>query len=415
MPSDARHTVNGDAVKQFPPVAPPSARHIAQLFLVPGIIVAVFVLGYLGWKRFTHSWYAPENFLKRLDNTNPDVRWRAAEDLAQVLLRDDELAADPEFGLGLAQRLRQAIDANVPSEKAFAEQSATASTEEKARAAKALEGERNYIEYLIACLGSFSVPVGAPVLNKVATDASGPETDALAHRRLRAVWALANLGDNLKRFDRLAPEQKAKALDSLRQETEQNLRGDWARACLGWLEDRADGHPSALGVDATMAECAKDKDPFVRQMVAMGLNYWQGDAEENARMEQTLQSLMRDDGHGAKEEPELRALEIRAQAAVALARRGSAKIKIETIRGMLDEKEQLERFAKALGADKKAQKAGLVYTTVSGMTKAVAELHRKDPTRDLSALYPALHQLEQSGNAALKADAKQTLIMLGQR
>ena len=104
MSSEAPQPVNGDAVKQFPPVAPPSARHIAQLFLVPGIIVAVFVLGYLGWKRFTHSWYEPENFLKRLDNTNPDVRWRAAEDLAQVLLRDDELASDPEFGLDLSQR-----------------------------------------------------------------------------------------------------------------------------------------------------------------------------------------------------------------------------------------------------------------------------------------------------------------------
>lgn len=411
---------HGEAVKQYPPVAPPSARHIAQLFLVPGLIVTVFLLGYLGWKRFSHSWYSPENFLKKLDNSNPDVRWRAAEDLAQVLLRDDELAADGTFGLHLAERLRGAIDANRPAEKEYAEKLANSLKTKGPRKeppplpSKELESERNYIEYLIACLGSFAVPVGAPALCEVATRTDGVEGEAIAHRRVRAIWALANLGDNLQRFDRLTPEQKEKALAGLQQMASSSERGDWARAASRYVESRLAGTPDAMGVDEALAKCANDSDPFLRLMVALALSYWQGDAEENAHMEQTLATLLRDDGHGSKDNSELVGLEIRSQAAVALARRGSSKIKLERIREMLDEKGQTELFGKRLKNDEKGQKESLAFGTVSGMIKAVAELHRKDPKRDLSPLYPALRQLAESGNASLKTEAKQTLIELGQ-
>jgi hypothetical protein len=410
---------NGGAVKQYPPVAPPSARHIAQLFLVPGLIVTVFLLGYLGWKRFSHSWYSPENFLKKLDNSNPDVRWRAAEDLAQVLLRDDELAADGTFALQLSERLRRAIDANRPAEKEYAEKvtdslKAKGPGKEPPPLGKELESERNYIEYLIACLGSFAVPVGAPALCDVATKSDGVESEAIAHRRVRAVWALANLGDNLQRFDRLTPQQKEKALAGLQQMASSSEHGEWARAASRYVESRLAGAPDAMGVDEALAKCAKESDPFLRLMVALALSYWQGDAEENARMEQTLATLLHDDGHGSKDNSELVGLEIRSQAAVALTRRGSSKIKLERIREMLDEKGQTELFGKRLKNDEKGQKESLAFAAVSGMIKAVAELHRKDPKRDLSPLYPALRQLAESGNATLKTEAKQTLIELGQ-
>ena len=87
MQSEASLPDNLETPKGLPPVAPPSGRHILQLFLIPGIIVSVFVLAYLGWDRLTRGWHTPEAFLKRLDDADQDVRWKAADDLAQVLDR----------------------------------------------------------------------------------------------------------------------------------------------------------------------------------------------------------------------------------------------------------------------------------------------------------------------------------------
>src|SRR3712207_4375297 len=97
---------NHDPVKSLPPVQPPpSAAHIIKLFVVPLLIVlgvvgiAVLVMWGLGGGR------TPSGFLADLRSTNPDVRWRAAQDLAQVLLRDDWLASEPGLGLDLAVEL----------------------------------------------------------------------------------------------------------------------------------------------------------------------------------------------------------------------------------------------------------------------------------------------------------------------
>src|SRR4051812_1159936 len=95
----------------LPPVVPPSGKYIAQLFIVPGLIVAgaVGVLLFFSW--MAGGPRTPEGFLAGLRNINPEVRGRAASDLAQVLLRDDALAANPTFGLELAARLQDALPA----------------------------------------------------------------------------------------------------------------------------------------------------------------------------------------------------------------------------------------------------------------------------------------------------------------
>src|ERR1043166_3099305 len=86
----------------LPPVTPPSARIILRDFLVPGLIVVLlvglFLLGQplAAWLRARRPDHSAREYLNDLDNSNPDIRWRAAGDLAQVLLRDDRLAADPD-------------------------------------------------------------------------------------------------------------------------------------------------------------------------------------------------------------------------------------------------------------------------------------------------------------------------------
>src|ERR1700733_3620999 len=88
----------------LPPVQPPSGQMILRLFIVPAVIVGVLVLLFLVGPTL-HGWFnqlvgrssadtrSAEQFLHDLDNPNPEVRWRAASDLAQVLLRNDALAA----------------------------------------------------------------------------------------------------------------------------------------------------------------------------------------------------------------------------------------------------------------------------------------------------------------------------------
>src|SRR5204863_10203135 len=49
----------------LPPVTPPSGRFIAQLFLVPGMIVLVAVLMLLAFRYLLGGGYTPENFLKQ--------------------------------------------------------------------------------------------------------------------------------------------------------------------------------------------------------------------------------------------------------------------------------------------------------------------------------------------------------------
>src|SRR5262245_39234907 len=89
----------------LPPVQPPSARFIVQLFLVPGLIVVVAVLIYLGSSYLVRSSQTPESYLRDLDSSNRDIRWRGAHDLAQVLKRPESLAlaSNPGFALDLTE------------------------------------------------------------------------------------------------------------------------------------------------------------------------------------------------------------------------------------------------------------------------------------------------------------------------
>ena len=77
---------------------------------------------------------SPEQFLRDLDNTNKEVRWRAANDLAQVLLRDDNLASNSAFALQLTQRLRRTLDSSAPFEKVHAEHFAKLSASRRGHA-----------------------------------------------------------------------------------------------------------------------------------------------------------------------------------------------------------------------------------------------------------------------------------------
>src|SRR5437762_671726 len=150
MQSEPVSSVGPPPPKGLPPVVPPSGSFIVQLFLVPGLIVSAIVLLLLVFNWYLNGAHSPEQFLTNLDNTNPEVRWRAASDLAQILLRDDRLATDPHFALSVSERLRTALTAAAPAEKALAERLSKLTEEERQKEQReALKDQRTYLVYLM--------------------------------------------------------------------------------------------------------------------------------------------------------------------------------------------------------------------------------------------------------------------------
>jgi hypothetical protein len=414
----------------LPPVKPPSGKFIAQLFLVP-LLIVLGILGLFFTMRSLFGLGGPrtaEQFLHNLDQTNADVRWRAAQDLAQVLLRDDKLASDPKFALDLADRLRQTLLDSDLGEKRLAEMvvrmASTPSSDDKAAVAKAttdLEAARKYALYLGSSLGSFTVPVGVPLLKEMALKETGQEPKALALRRRQAVWSLANLGMNLKRFDALSPVEQDAALETLKTEAAgSGERGRWAKYALDWLRDRGAGRPRAIGED--YLGLAEAEDPFLRELIAFSLNFWEGDKRENERIDAVLDRLSRDMGKGEELLAQLAddedtatqtitkypGLKIRYNATIALARRGSPKVRLAMLKEMLDESAQMENFRRKQSDGKEVPDEALARHTVVTTLQAIVELHRKAPQRDLSELRPVIDKLAGSDNVLIRTEVKNT-------
>ncbi|HTU18456.1 MAG TPA: hypothetical protein VMG10_10385 [Gemmataceae bacterium] len=441
MPSDppVAPLPNGEARPDpgLPTVTPPSGGMFFRLFGVPALIVGGVVLvlilaqpligkfgSFLGRNWGSSS---PEQFLHDLDDSNAEVRWRAANDLAQVLLRDDDLASNSDFALQLTRRLRHTLDSSAPFEKAHAEHFAKLSPQDEASELKKLDPDRNYILLLTQCLGHFMVPVGAPVLKELAVQESGLDPRALNARRRQALWALANLGENVKRFDKLSSEQQEAVKSQLTTAANSGDQGDTAKKTLIYLLRRQQSLPSALGVDRVIEKCADSEDPSLRELAAFIANFWSGTTAENARMEKTLIRLCDDPGKGDEDlakleeenaDQETRKLvkkpgfRVQVNAAVALARQGW-KVRLSLLQTMLDEDELRSIFvvqSKKGGAEQPDQAA--VVETMLNALKAVAELHRKDPQRDLSSLRPNIDKLAHNPNPALQTEAGRVVLAL---
>jgi hypothetical protein len=414
----------------LPPVAPPTPRFVMQLFLVPALIVAFLVVVAMGFQFFFGLLFgtpSPEQFLKRLDDPNAEVRWRTAADLAQVLLRDDQLAADADFGLKLADRLQRAHANNQEAEESFAKRVATLSADDAERERKKLEAERNYIGYLSVAVGNFMLPIGVPVLNKLATQEAGMEPKALFQQRSQAVWALIILGEKCKRFDKLNPVEQANIIARLDLAIANNQHADWATATHDYLKGRQAGKPTTMGVDETLESCAEAPQPYLRKLAAMGLNFWSGTDEENERIEKTLEKLSYDKGDGEEEQRQLvgenpdgttamthkPGRQVCYNATLALARGGSSKTRLGILEEMLDENELREvfRIRTKNGADE-PEEAAVVQTLIIAL-QAVIEIQKNHPQLVNEALRDAVNKLVSHPNAAVATEARKTQLALG--
>ncbi len=429
----------------LPPVSPPTGRMFLGLFLKPALIVAGLVgvlvlfswagkfLGGRGWG----SGRSPEQFLKGLDDPNRDVRWQVASDLAQVLRRDDHLASDPDFALALTARLQSVCKDTAAAEKRAAQQGTAFSARER----EDLEADRGYILYLGSCLANVMVPVGAPQLEELALQEKGPEPRALAQRRRQALWALANLGENLKRFDALPAEQQDALLARLDADRS-GEQGTLADRSADYLRRRRSGHADALGMDRVLESCATSDDPALRFMAAFAANFWNGTATEDARIEKVLLRLANDDGRGEEEldrtlaenPGETTAMArflgskpdgprpltrppgylVRVNATVALARRGCPRVNLALLQEMLEPDQLRKHF---LMQDRESGKEQpdevLVASTLVTALKATTQLHQKRPEMDLAALRSRADKLAGDSNPDVQAQARTTLAALG--
>jgi hypothetical protein len=461
----------------LPPVAPPSGKLMLQLFLVPGLIVAFLVVAWLvgGWL-FGVS-YSKKDFLDKLKDPNPEVRWRAAEHLAQVLLRDDALAQDGDFARQLAVTLEKTRDDARQAEEEYAAREPKLTKEEAQAERLKLAPNRNFISYLSAALGNFMVPVGAPVLKDLAVRKEGIDPKTRALRRRLAVWTLANLGENLKRFDRLDDPHKAAVLDRLRVALwdagqdggdrdaflkmsagdkdaaldKLNLaarpgHADWLRDALRALRNRAAGKDDDMGVGDALVACAGEKDdPYLRELSAFAMNFLRGDEAANRRMQQALVALTNDNGEGEdrladladeKEETPMQdalsaltgggdqgttavskipGLQIRFNAAVALARFGGKDARIDVLKDMLDENYlRTNLVLRPRNGGQEQPNEEVIGQTLTNALKAVAELHRLRPDANLSSLKPSIDALAGSANPDVRTEAEKTRLALRQ-
>jgi hypothetical protein len=417
----------------LPPVTPPSGKFIVQLFLVPGLIVCLIVCLLLVVNWLLSGARSPDDFLKRLDDSNVEVRWRAASDLAQVLLRSPELARNAGFAQKLSDRLDQGLSENEPAEKAFLEHQAKLAKEDKPEEQKRSEIEaeraklgpgRSYLQFLAGSLGQFVVPLGASVLSRMAEEEPVMEPRALAVRRRSAVFALAVMANKLKEFDKLHPLEQGLVLDELEKQaasTSGSAR-QGAQATLDCLKGRLEGKYQAMGVDKALARAAEAEDPGVRELAAFAMGLWKGTAEEDRRMETALVRLASDDGRGEdrieefsgndprnpmKEVVSRPGLIVQINAMLALLRRGSDKVRPGMVLEMLDEKGLEEAIQIESKDGKKEPNRGKAEKTVTETLKALAEYYRDRPKANLAGVPDRIEELTKSNDSGIAMAARE--------
>jgi HEAT repeat protein len=172
--SDApRRTVTPD--DSLPPVEPPTAAFLVQLFLVPAVIVGIIVFVWLAFHWLAQLGNDPEGYVKTLRRNN-EGRWQAALNFANDLRGPGGKALKSD--VGLARELGSILADEVASGRPRA-------------AGHAGEQSQTLCGYLCRALGEFAVPEAAEPLVARAADDADPRTAQAA------VEALAVLADNL--------------------------------------------------------------------------------------------------------------------------------------------------------------------------------------------------------------------------
>lgn len=199
---------DGPEGSDLPPVEPPSARFIAQLFLVPALIVGGLVLGgFLISAWFgtdTHDW---QTLVTNLGRDNPHRRGRAAHDLAQLLNADRQtpdgrpLREHPPLATGLADLARNRLESSSGSDD---------------------QDHRQEVVLLLGLLGLLDNP---PITLPVFADAITEEHDVAIRRA--GLTSIASTGKRAIDLDRpLDDSELVRQLVALTADSDTDLKRD---------------------------------------------------------------------------------------------------------------------------------------------------------------------------------------------
>jgi len=93
----------------LPPVEPPTADFVLQLFILPLVVVAVVVLVYVLFGRLAGGERDALTYVEEIRSRNENRRWRAAFELASLIQNDRSLAEDEALLGTLLEELELAL------------------------------------------------------------------------------------------------------------------------------------------------------------------------------------------------------------------------------------------------------------------------------------------------------------------
>jgi HEAT repeat protein len=163
MADTSRRTIDPD---DLPPVEPPDAAFLVQLFLVPGIIVAIIVCVWLAFHWLAHLGNDPQAYVRTLRRDN-EGRWQAA--------------------LNLANDLRGPGSAALKADESLATELGRILTDEAASGRTGEQSETLRM-YLCRALGEFAIPAAVAPLVERASVPADPQTARAAVEALAVLW-----------------------------------------------------------------------------------------------------------------------------------------------------------------------------------------------------------------------------------
>jgi hypothetical protein len=236
--------LRASADELLPPVEPPNARFIIQLFVIPAVIVAAVVALWLVIETLARRGEQDPEQIVRALRSNNQARFQQAKDLADML-RQPQRYPELKVNRELAQRIAAYVD-------------------ELVEAGRPEESEVTMRYFLVRTLGEFHVADGAPSLVNAARH--DPQRD-VRREALAAIAVLGGAMNNLKPPQPLDDAELNDALVELADDQDELIRSAAAFA-VGVVAKSPTADPRLA---EKLAELADDPNTDVRFNAALAL------------------------------------------------------------------------------------------------------------------------------------------------
>lgn len=356
--------------QELPPVTPPSAGYIVQLFLIPALIVAAVVAVWALFGKLADSETDWKQLVSELGSNNEHRRWRAAMGLAQLLQNDQisppegqiPLNEQPVVVEGLTQLLKASLSSGQTDDQEIKHQ------EFLCRTLGTLNADEQVLPVLVTAMSAVH-PVGQP----------DGDSRLVVKSALMSVALIAG-----RRFEQATGYAPADAKTRLNPVGANPSAADETTAVRGLVRKPLSSpvieDPS---LQNALKAAAQDSDPVVRHLAAFALASVSG--PESIEI---LRVMLSDGDRNA-----------RANAAIGLARNGYPEA-LPTIVELLDEAadpidpESLSRLAPAEQRRVRSHHEVEQPVIVRNCLRAVLELWPAVDTENRSRLQATIRRLE---------------------